>query len=128
MGLLATGTISASVMKFYNKCLYNILKSSGRADRYGLMCPLIIQTHGNSEDMGFIRNRIGEGAKMIESAFEAYHLVKGLPLTHYRSQNGFIQRCCQQDVGDAECGLFVMRHMLEIIKLDIANSFEKDCT
>ncbi|KAL3616136.1 hypothetical protein CASFOL_040026 [Castilleja foliolosa] len=34
-------------------------------------------------------------------------------------------KCCQQDVGDAEYGLFVMRHMLEIIKLDITNSFEK---
>ncbi|KAL3644262.1 Proteasome subunit beta type-3 [Castilleja foliolosa] len=133
MGLLATGTISASVMKFYNKCLYNILKSSGRADRYGLMCPLIIQTHGNSEDMGFIRNRIGEGGseskkkfpEMIESAFEAYHLVKGLRSNTLPKPKWVYPKCCQQDVGDAECGLFVMRHMLEIIKLDIANSFEK---
>ncbi|KAL3652845.1 hypothetical protein CASFOL_002526 [Castilleja foliolosa] len=37
----------------------------------------------------------------------------------------FYPKCCQQDVGDAECGLFVMRRMLEIIKLDTVNSFEK---
>ncbi|KAL3652134.1 Proteasome subunit beta type-3 [Castilleja foliolosa] len=61
VGLLATGMISVSVMKFYNKCLYGILKSSGRACRYGLMCPLNIQTHGNNKDMGLIRNIIGEG-------------------------------------------------------------------
>ncbi|KAL3618504.1 hypothetical protein CASFOL_037586 [Castilleja foliolosa] len=35
------------------------------------------------------------------------------------------KRCCNDDVGDADCGLFVMRHMLEIIKLDVCNSFEK---
>ncbi|KAL3646084.1 Proteasome subunit beta type-3 [Castilleja foliolosa] len=167
MGLLATGTISASVMKFYNKCLYNILKSSGRADRYGLMCPLTIQTQGNNEDMGLIRNRIGEGGfecfllpfydkgwdllalcpkfgcitwfsctgkgkktkkkfpEMIETAFEAYHVVKGLRSNTLSKPKWVYPKCCQQDVGDAECGLFVMRHMLEIIKLDIANSFEK---
>ncbi|KAL3618469.1 hypothetical protein CASFOL_037551 [Castilleja foliolosa] len=140
MGLLATGTISASVMKFYNKCLYNILKSSGRAGRYGLMCPLTIQTQGNNEDMGLIRNRIGEGGfecfllpfydkgwdlLMIETAFEAYPVVKGLRPNTLSKPKWVYPKCCQQDVGDAECGLFVMRHMLEIIKLDIANSFEK---
>ncbi|KAL3651818.1 Proteasome subunit beta type-3 [Castilleja foliolosa] len=159
MGLLATGTISASTMKFYNKCLYNILKSTGRADRYGLMCPLTIQTQGNNEDMGLIRNRIGEGGwdllafcpkvgcitwfsctgkgkkmkkkfpEMIETAFEAYHVVKGLRSNTLSKPKWVYPKCCQQDVGDPECGLFVMRHMLEIIKLDIANSFEKGlCT
>ncbi|KAL3618843.1 hypothetical protein CASFOL_037291 [Castilleja foliolosa] len=62
MGLLVTGTISVSVMTFYNKCLYNILKSSRRDARYGLMCLLTIQTHCNNEDMSLIRNRIGEGS------------------------------------------------------------------
>ncbi|KAL3619574.1 Proteasome subunit beta type-3 [Castilleja foliolosa] len=61
MGLLATGIISVSVMRLYNKCLCNLLKSSGKADRYGLMCPMTIQSHGNNDDMGLIRNKIGEG-------------------------------------------------------------------
>ncbi|GFP98519.1 hepaRaN-alpha-glucosaminide n-acetyltransferase [Phtheirospermum japonicum] len=33
-------------------------------------------------------------------------------------------QCCKQGEAD-ECGLFVMRHMLKIIKLDIVDSFEK---
>ncbi|KAL3629066.1 Proteasome subunit beta type-3 [Castilleja foliolosa] len=167
MGLLATGTISAAVMNFYNRCLFKILQSSGRADRYGLMSPLTIQTHGNNEDMGLIRNRIGEGGfdcfllpfydkgwelmaicpksgyvtcfsclakgkkqkkkvpEMIETAFEAYQVVKGMRSNTLTKPKWVYPKCCQQDVGDAECGLFVMRHMLEIIKLDIVNSFEK---
>ncbi|KAL3628017.1 Proteasome subunit beta type-3 [Castilleja foliolosa] len=166
MGLLATGAISVAVMKFYTKCLYNILKSSGRNDRYGLMCPFAIQTQGNI-DMGLIRNRIGEGGfecfllpfydkgwelmalcpnigsiswfscagkskktkkkfpEMIETAFEAYHLVKGLRSNTLSKPKWVYPKCCNDDVGDAGCGLFVMRHMLEIIKLDICNSFEK---
>ncbi|KAL3651959.1 Proteasome subunit beta type-3 [Castilleja foliolosa] len=167
MGLLATGTISVSVMKFYNKCLYNLLKSSGKADRYGLMCPLTIQSHGNNEDMGLIRNRIGEGGfdcfllplydkgwelmalcpkfgcitwfscmmkgkkpkkkfpEMIETTFEAYHVVKGMRSNTLSKPKWVYPKCCPQDVGDADCGLFVMRHMLEIIKLDVVDSFEK---
>ncbi|KAL3638209.1 Proteasome subunit beta type-3 [Castilleja foliolosa] len=167
MGLLATGTISVSVMKFYNKCLYNFLKSSGKADRYGLMCPMTIQSHGNNEDMGLIRNRIGEGRfdcfllplydkgwelmalcpkfgcitwfscmmkgkkpkkkfpEMIETAFEAYHVVKGMRSNTLSKPKWVYPKCCPQDVGDADCGLFVMRHMLEIIKLDVVDSFEK---
>ncbi|KAL3654683.1 Proteasome subunit beta type-3 [Castilleja foliolosa] len=152
MGLLSTGTISAAVMKFYN----------GRADRYGLMSPLTIQTHGNNEDMGLIGNRIGEGGfdcfllpfydkgwelmaicpksgcvtwfsclakgkkqkvpEMIETAFEAYQVVKGMRSNTLTKPKWVYPKCCQQDVGDAECGLLVMRHMLEIIKLDIVNS------
>ncbi|KAL3639108.1 Proteasome subunit beta type-3 [Castilleja foliolosa] len=167
MGLLATGTISIPVMKFYNKCLFKLLKSSGKADRYGLMCPLTIQTHGNNEDMGLIRNRIGEGGfdcfllplydkgwelmalcpkfgcitwfsctmkgkkpkkklpDMIETAFETYHFVKGMRSNTLTKPKWVYPKCCPQDVGDAECGLFVMRHMLEIIKLDVVDSFEK---
>ncbi|KAL3638082.1 Proteasome subunit beta type-3 [Castilleja foliolosa] len=171
MGLIATGTISFSVMKFYSMCLYGILKSSGRADRYGLMCPLNIQSHGNNEDMGLIRKRIVEGGsdcfllplydkgwelmalcpkygcitcfscagkvkkpikkkfpEMIETAFEAYHVVKGMRSNTISKPKWVYPKCCQQDVGDAEFGLFVMRHMLEIIKLDITNSFEKVLT
>ncbi|KAL3622973.1 Proteasome subunit beta type-3 [Castilleja foliolosa] len=197
MGLLATGMISVSVMNFYNKCLYGILKSSGRAGRYGLMCPLNIQTHGNNEDMGRIRNRIGEGGfdcfllpfydkgwelmalcpkygcitwfsctgkvkkpkkkfpEMIETkcfgnvqlnfhwfvvgyvhmcldfgfqAFEAYHVMKGMRSNTVSKPKWVYPKCCQQDAGDAEFGLFVMRHMLEIIKLDVTNSFEKVLT
>ncbi|KAL3619152.1 Proteasome subunit beta type-3 [Castilleja foliolosa] len=167
MGLLATGTISSAVMNFYNICLFKILQSSGRADKYGLMCPLTIQTHGNNEDMGLIRNRIGEGVfdcfllpvydkgwelmaicpkfgcvtsfscllkgkkqkkkvpEMIETAFEAYQVVKGMRSNTLTKPKWVYPKCCQQDVGDAECGLFVMRHMLIIIKLDVASSFEK---
>ncbi|KAL3656092.1 Proteasome subunit beta type-3 [Castilleja foliolosa] len=167
MGLLATGTISAAVMKFYNRCLFKKLQSSGRADMYGLMFPLSIQTHGNNEDMGLIRNRIGEGGsdcfllpfydkgwelmaifpkfgcvtwfsylakgkkqkkkflEMIETAFEAYQVVKGMRSNTLTKSKWVYPKCCQQDVGDAECGLFVMSHMLEIIKLDITNSFEQ---
>ncbi|KAL3614514.1 hypothetical protein CASFOL_041600 [Castilleja foliolosa] len=167
MGLLATGTISIPVMKFYNKCLYKLLKSSGKAERYGLICPLSIQTHGNNEDMGLIRNRIGEGGfdcfllplydkgwelmalcpklgcitwfsctmkgkkpkkklpDMIETAFEAYHFVKGMRSNTLSKPKWVYPTCCPQDVGDAECGLFVMRHMLEIIMLDVVDSFEK---
>ncbi|KAL3654517.1 hypothetical protein CASFOL_001502 [Castilleja foliolosa] len=154
-------------MKFYNRCLFKILQSSGRADKYGLMCPLTVQNHGNNEDMGLIRNRIGEGLfdcfllpvydkgwelmaicpkigcvtsfsclakgkkqkkkvpEMIETAFEAYQVVKGMRSNTLTKPKWVYPKCCQQDVGDAECGLFVMRHMLEIIKLDITNSFEK---
>ncbi|KAL3639231.1 Proteasome subunit beta type-3 [Castilleja foliolosa] len=166
MGLLATGKISVSVMTFYTKCLYSILESTGRNHRYGLMCPLTIQTHGNI-DMGIIRNRIGEGGfecfllpfydkgwelmvlcpnigcitwfsctgkskktkkkfpEMIETAFEAYHVVKGLRSNTLSKPKWVYPKCCNDEVGDADCGLFVMRHMLEIIKLDICNSFEK---
>ncbi|KAL3646948.1 hypothetical protein CASFOL_009492 [Castilleja foliolosa] len=56
-------------------------------------------------------------------AFEAYHVVKGL-----RSNTLSMPKWVYPKVlptRRAECGLFVMRHMLEIIKLDIANSFEK---
>ncbi|KAL3652846.1 hypothetical protein CASFOL_002527 [Castilleja foliolosa] len=83
MGLLATGTISAAVMTIYNRCLFKILQSSGRAYRYGLMCPLTIQTHGNNEDMGLIRNRIGEGG------FDCFLLPfydQGLGIDGYMSQ------------------------------------------
>ncbi|KAL3633337.1 hypothetical protein CASFOL_022864 [Castilleja foliolosa] len=167
MGLLVTGTISVSVMSFYSKCLYNILKSTGRAGRNGLMCPLTIQNQCCNEDMSLIRNRIGEGGfdcfllplydkgwelmalcpkngcitwfsclmkgkkskkkltKMIETAFEAYHVVKGMHSNILSKPKWVYPKCCHQDAVDAECGLFVMRHMLEIIKLDIANSFEK---
>ncbi|KAL3628096.1 Proteasome subunit beta type-3 [Castilleja foliolosa] len=167
MGLLVTGTISVSVMSFYSKSLYNILKSTGRAGRYGLMCPLTIQNQCSNEDMSLIRNRIGEGGfdcfllplydkgwelmalcpnngcitwfsclmkgkkpkkkltEMIETAFEAYHVVKGMRSNTLSKPKWIYPKCCHQDVVDAECGLFVMRHMLEIIKLDITNSFEK---
>ncbi|KAL3652673.1 Proteasome subunit beta type-3 [Castilleja foliolosa] len=167
MGLLVNGTISVSVMSFYMKCLHNILKSTGRADRYGLMCPLTIQSECSNEDMSLVRNRIGEGGfdcfllplydkgwelmalcpkngcitwfscfmkgkkpkkkltEMIETAFEAYHVVKGMRSNTISKPKWVHPKCCHQDVVDAECGLFVMRHMLEIIKLDIANSFEK---
>ncbi|KAL3652129.1 Proteasome subunit beta type-3 [Castilleja foliolosa] len=167
MGLLVTGTISVSVMTFYNKCLYNILESTGRADRYGLMCPLTLQNQCSNEDMSLIRKRIGEGGfdcfllplydkgwelmalcpkygcitvfscimkgkkpkkkltEMIETAFEAYHVVKGMRSNTLSKPKWVYPKCCNQDSVDAECGLFVMRHMLEIIKLDVANSFEK---
>ncbi|KAL3621734.1 Proteasome subunit beta type-3 [Castilleja foliolosa] len=167
MGLLVIGTISVSVMSFYSKSLYNILKSMGRAGRYGLMCPLTIQNQCSNEDMSLIRNRIGEGGfdcfllplydkgwelmalcpnngcitwfsclmkgkkpkkkltEMIETAFEAYHVVKGMHLNTLSKPKWIYPKCCHQDTVDAECGLFVMRHMLEIIKLDITNSFEK---
>ncbi|KAL3633853.1 hypothetical protein CASFOL_022615 [Castilleja foliolosa] len=160
MGLLATGKISFSVMTFYTKCLYSMLKSSGRNDRYGFMCPLTIQTHGNI-DMGLIRNMIGEGGfecfllpfydkgwelmtlcpnigcitlfsctgkskktkkkfpEMIETAFEAYHLVKGLRSNTLSKPKWIFPKCCNDDDVDADCGLFVMRHMFEIRKLDV---------
>ncbi|KAL3644356.1 hypothetical protein CASFOL_012288 [Castilleja foliolosa] len=58
-------------------------------------------------------------------AFEAYHVVKGMRSNTVSKPKWVYPNCCQQDVGDAEFGLFVMRHMLEIIKLDIVNSFDK---
>ncbi|KAL3616525.1 hypothetical protein CASFOL_039915 [Castilleja foliolosa] len=143
MGFLVIGTISVSVMTFYSKYLYHILKLSRRDARYGLMCPLTIQTHCNNEDMSLIRNRIGEGssdcfllplcdkgwelmAPLPEvRAFEAYHVVKGMRSNTLSKPKWVYPKCCHQDVVDAECGLFVMRHMLEIIKLDVVNSFEK---
>ncbi|KAL3631458.1 Proteasome subunit beta type-3 [Castilleja foliolosa] len=154
------------VVENVKQCLYNMLKSSGRNDRYGFMCPLTIQTHGNI-DMGLIRNRIGEGGfecfllpfydkgwelmalcpnvgcitlfsctgkskktkkkflEMIETAFEAYHLVKGLRSNTLSKPKWIFPKCCNDDDVDADCGLFVMRHMFEILKLDICNSFEK---
>ncbi|KAL3615907.1 hypothetical protein CASFOL_040201 [Castilleja foliolosa] len=62
---------------------------------------------------------------MIETAFEAYHVVKGLRSNTLSKPKWVYPKCCNDEVGDADCGLFVMRHMLEIIKLDICNSFEK---
>ncbi|KAL3648233.1 hypothetical protein CASFOL_004955 [Castilleja foliolosa] len=167
MGLLAAGTVSVPVMKFYNKCLYNVLVSSGRADKYGLMCPLAIQSHGNNEEMGLIRNRIGEGGfdcfllpfydkgwelmalcpksgciasfccqgkgkkhkkkftDMIDTAIETYQVVKGMRSNTLSKPKWVYPKCCNKDAVDPECGLFVMRHMLELIKLDIVNSFEQ---
>ncbi|KAL3627996.1 hypothetical protein CASFOL_028098 [Castilleja foliolosa] len=58
-------------------------------------------------------------------AFEAYHVVKGLRSNTLSKPKWVYPKCCNDDVGDADCGLFVMRHMLEIIKLDVCNSFEK---
>ncbi|KAL3622591.1 hypothetical protein CASFOL_034002 [Castilleja foliolosa] len=147
MGLLAAGTVSVPVMKFYNKCLYNVLVSSGRADKYGLMCPLAIQSHGNNEEMGLIRNRIGEGgfdcfllpfydkgwelmalcpkSGCIASTIETYQVVKGMRSNTLSKPKWVYPKCCNKDVVDPECGLFVMRHMLELIKLDVVNSFEE---
>ncbi|KAL3652208.1 hypothetical protein CASFOL_001889 [Castilleja foliolosa] len=130
MGLLADGTISVPVMKFYNKCLYNVLVSSGRADKYGLMCLLAIQSHGNNEEMGLIRNRVGEGGfdcflLPFYGAIETYQVVKGMRSNTLSRPKWVYPKCYNKDVVDPECGLFVMRHMLEIIKLDIANSFEE---
>ncbi|KAL3621821.1 hypothetical protein CASFOL_034307 [Castilleja foliolosa] len=152
MGLLATGKISL--------CLYSMLKSSGRNDRYGFMCPLTIQTYGNIY-MGLIRNRIREGgfecfllpfydkgwelmalcpnvgcktlfsctgkskkmkkkfSEMIETAFEAYHLVKGLRSNTLTKPKWVFPKYCNDDDVDADCGLFFMRNMFEILKLDI---------
>ncbi|KAL3621818.1 hypothetical protein CASFOL_034304 [Castilleja foliolosa] len=79
MGLLVNGTISVSVMSFYMKCLHNILKSTGRADRYGLMCPLTIQSQCSNEDMSLVRNRIGEGGVGIDGSLpeeRLHHLVQ----------------------------------------------------
>ncbi|KAL3643225.1 hypothetical protein CASFOL_014040 [Castilleja foliolosa] len=66
-----------------------------------------------------------------ELPVEAYHVVKGMRSNTISKPKWVYPkvlptRC--QDAGDAEFGLFVMRHMLEIIKLDITNSFEKVLT
>ncbi|KAL3618937.1 hypothetical protein CASFOL_037165 [Castilleja foliolosa] len=131
------------------------------------MCPLAIQSHGNNEEMGLIRNRIGEGGfdcfllpfydkgwelmalcpksgciasfccqgkgkkhkkkftDMIDTAIETYQVVKGMRSNTLSKPKWVYPKCCNKDAVDPECGLFVMRHMLELIKLDIVNSFEQ---
>ncbi|KAL3648206.1 hypothetical protein CASFOL_007630 [Castilleja foliolosa] len=60
----------------------------------------------------------------IETAFNTYQLMKGI---HSRQLNKlkWVYPKCLKRGGSDECGLLVMRHMLEIIKLDIVDSFEK---
>ncbi|KAL3635923.1 hypothetical protein CASFOL_020470 [Castilleja foliolosa] len=59
----------------------------------------------------------------IETAFNAYQLLKGKHSRQLQKVKWAYPKCYKGD-GD-ECGLLVMRHMLEIIKLDIVESFEK---
>ncbi|KAL3617125.1 hypothetical protein CASFOL_039519 [Castilleja foliolosa] len=57
-------------------------------------------------------------------AFNAYHIMKGTHARQLKKLKWVYPKCHGQ--GEAEeYGLFVMRHMLEIIKLDIVDSFEK---
>ncbi|KAL3656046.1 hypothetical protein CASFOL_000442 [Castilleja foliolosa] len=61
----------------------------------------------------------------IETAFNAYQLImKGTHSRQLKKLTWVYPKCCKKGGGD-ECGLFVMRHMFEIIKLDIVDSFEK---
>ncbi|KAL3630479.1 hypothetical protein CASFOL_023463 [Castilleja foliolosa] len=157
MGLLVSRKISITVMQFYNRYLYTVLRSSERSEKFGLISPL----HGNCEEM--LQTRIGEGnfecfiapiyennwhlmvlspkhnyvawfcfmqsrptkriTTRIETAFNAYQLTKGTHIRQLKKLKWIFPKCCGK--GENECGLFVMRHMLEIIKLDIVDSFEK---
>ncbi|KAL3654931.1 Proteasome subunit beta type-3 [Castilleja foliolosa] len=60
----------------------------------------------------------------IETALNAYQVMKGTHARQLKKLKWVYPKCCGQGQ-NAECGLFVMRHMLEIIKLDIVDSFEK---
>ncbi|KAL3613534.1 hypothetical protein CASFOL_042568 [Castilleja foliolosa] len=158
MGLLVSRKISISIMQFYDRYLYTLLRLSERNNKYGLISPL----HGNSEEM--LQKRIEEGdfecflapiyetnwqlivlcpkynyvawfcfkqnkptkklCTKIETAFTAYQLMKGTHSRQLKKLKWGYPKCYGQGEGD-DCGLLVMRHMLEIIKLDIIDSFEK---
>ncbi|KAL3638249.1 hypothetical protein CASFOL_017620 [Castilleja foliolosa] len=60
----------------------------------------------------------------IETAFNAYQLMKGTHSRQLKKLKWVYPKCHGQGKAE-EYGLFVMRHMLEIIKLDIVDSFEK---
>ncbi|KAL3626935.1 hypothetical protein CASFOL_029246 [Castilleja foliolosa] len=60
----------------------------------------------------------------IETAFHAYQIMKGTHSRQFKKLQWVYPKCYGQEEGN-DCGLLVMRHMLEIIKLDIVNSFEK---
>ncbi|KAL3621842.1 hypothetical protein CASFOL_034328 [Castilleja foliolosa] len=61
----------------------------------------------------------------IETAFHAYQIMKGTHSRQFKKVQWVYPKCYGgQGEGD-DCGLLVMRHMLEIIKLDIIDSFEK---
>ncbi|KAL3639569.1 hypothetical protein CASFOL_017476 [Castilleja foliolosa] len=59
----------------------------------------------------------------IETAFNAYQLLKGKHSRQLQKVKWGYPKVYKGD-GD-KCGLLVMRHMLEIIKLDTVDSFEK---
>ncbi|KAL3627169.1 hypothetical protein CASFOL_028532 [Castilleja foliolosa] len=71
----------------------------------------------------YITPEVGLIAKKI-TAFNAYQLMKGTHSRQLKKLKWVYPKCCKRGGGD-ECGLFVMRHMFEIIKLDIVDSFEK---
>ncbi|KAL3621699.1 Rho GTPase-activating protein 2 [Castilleja foliolosa] len=81
--------------------------------------------HEESNKMNARNIAIVFAPNMSQRAFEAYHVVQGLRSNTLSKPKWVFPKCCNDDVGDADCGLFVMRHMLEIIKLDVCNSFEK---
>ncbi|KAL3655276.1 hypothetical protein CASFOL_001062 [Castilleja foliolosa] len=47
----------------------------------------------------------------IETAFNAYQMMKGTHSRQFKKLKWVYPKCCKQGEGD-ECGLFVMRHML----------------
>ncbi|KAL3621970.1 hypothetical protein CASFOL_034166 [Castilleja foliolosa] len=156
MGMLVSRKISITVMQFYNRYLYTLLRLSERTNKYGLISPL----HGSWEEM--LQTRIGEGdfecfvapiyetnwqlmvlcpkynyvawfcfmqnrpTKRIstKTALNAYQVMKRTHARQLKKLKWTYPKCCGQGQ-NAECGLFVMRHMYEIIKLDIVDSFEK---
>ncbi|KAL3618815.1 hypothetical protein CASFOL_037338 [Castilleja foliolosa] len=61
----------------------------------------------------------------VGAAIETYQVVKGMRSNTLSKPKWIYPKCCNNDVLHFECGLFVMRHMLELIKLDIVNSFEQ---
>ncbi|KAL3646982.1 hypothetical protein CASFOL_009154 [Castilleja foliolosa] len=134
IGLCTSRKISFSVMQLYNKYLSTTLRLSERNDKYGLISPL----HGNSDGTLHTRMEEGDFECFLAPIYETnWQLIVLCPKQNYVAWFCFMQNkpskkissrietACLKRGGSDECGLLVMRHMLEIINLDIVDSFEK---
>ncbi|KAL3617165.1 hypothetical protein CASFOL_038912 [Castilleja foliolosa] len=73
----------------------------------------------------FMQNRPSKKiSTKIETAFNAYQMMKGTHTRQLKKLKWLYPKCCGQGEGN-DCGLQVMRHMFAIIKLDIVDSFDK---
>ncbi|GER51141.1 plant invertase/pectin methylesterase inhibitor [Striga asiatica] len=164
MELLQSQKLCISIIEFFNMYLYNVLKESEKEKKFEFLCPLKIQTRGNSKEEieGYIARRMEkenyecifapyfseehwqlmilcpkqnkvvwlcslrkdpntELVNKINSVFRTYFMVKG----KRNMKPKWVPLKCRKHLGNTECGYFVMRYMLEIISLDIIDSFEE---
>ncbi|KAL3616608.1 hypothetical protein CASFOL_039539 [Castilleja foliolosa] len=112
IGLLVSRKISIAIMQFYNRTNWQLMVLCPKYNYVAWFC--------------FKQNRPTKKITTeIETAFHAYHIMKGTHSRQFKKLQWVYPKCYGgQGEGD-DCGLLVMRHMLEIIKLDIIDSFEK---